>query len=362
MSVTQKVVAGLAILLLVAALAIGLTAWLSSPLFAAVVWIGSITILLLASVLVPVRTDDLVVKSDPCESFAQSLERFEAGLAASEGRLNPLCHPRLLHHGSRTDIGIVLIHGISSCPQAFVDFAPKLHDRGHNVLVARMPCNGLKDRSTDALNRLTAEELTDFGNRVVDLATGLGNKVVVCGISAGGTVAAWIGQTRPEADRAVLIAPFVGLPGIGLTLNILLMRIMLLLPPMSVWKDPVLRERYEGMAHAYKRQSTRGTGEVLRLAYATAQKAKTQAPAADHTVLVTNANDKAIDNRIAAHFADLWHAAGNEVMRYQFPETCGLGHEIIDPLEPGADPSLTYPVLFELIEGKTPPAIASATA
>ena len=40
--------------------------------------------------------------------------------------------------------------------------------------------------------------------------------------------------------------------------------------------------------------------------------------------------------------------------RYQFARSHGLGHELIDPLEPGADPALTYPVLVELIEGRDP--------
>ena len=42
------------------------------------------------------------------------------------------------------------------------------------------------------------------------------------------------------------------------------------------------------------------------------------------------------------------------VSRYQFARSHGLGHELIDPLEPGADPALTYPVLVALIEGRDP--------
>ena len=43
--------------------------------------------------------------------------------------LNSLCEPQLLTHGARTARVVVLLHGVSSCPQAFVDFAPLLHAR-----------------------------------------------------------------------------------------------------------------------------------------------------------------------------------------------------------------------------------------
>lgn len=351
MSVTQKVLAGLAILLAILAAAVALTAWVTSWPVALALWIGGAGLVVLAAVRLPVRSADLRSTPAPCRDFAESLARFEAEGAETADRLNPLCHPVLLHHGAKTATAVVLIHGISSCPRAFVDFAPLLHARGHNVLAVRMPCNGLADRATDALDDLTAGRLAAFGDASVDLARGLGEEVVVCGISAGGTVAAWIAETRADVARAVLIAPFLGLPGIGATLNRLVMRLMLLLPPVSVWKDPVLRERFVGMPHAYKRQSTRGTGEVLRLGHAARALAAQARPKAESLVLVTNANDRAIDNRAAEGFADLCDATGGRVRRYGFPKSLGLGHEIIDPLEPGANPEVTYPVLVALIEG-----------
>ncbi|MEM8630005.1 MAG: alpha/beta fold hydrolase [Pseudomonadota bacterium] len=350
MSVHQKAVVGIALLLGVLGAGFIVTALFISWHLAALLWLGVFTVFLACATFFPVRTGNLAAVPRPCASFGESLARFQAETEETAGRLNPLCYPQLLHHEAKADIAVVLIHGISSCPRAFVDFAPLLHGRGHNVLSVRMPCNGLKDRSTDALNDLTAAKLAVFGDKAVDLAQGLGDRVVVLGISAGGTVAAWLAQTRRDVDHAILVAPFLGLPGIGLRLNLFLMRIMLVLPATSVWKDPVLRERYTGMPHAYKRQSTRGTGEVLRLGYATALRARDSAPAAEVITTVLNDNDQAIDNRVADHLADLWETRGKSVTRYRFPKEAGLGHEIIDPMEPGADPSLTYPVLAGFVE------------
>jgi alpha-beta hydrolase superfamily lysophospholipase len=217
-----------------------------------------------------------------------------------------------------------------------------------------MPENGYADRATDALRRLTAEQLRDWGDLAVDVAAGLGEEVVVLGISAGGVVAAWCGQNRPEVGRVVLAAPMFGLANLGPRLNGAIMRLTLFLPDFSIWKDPILRDRLVGLPHCYKRQSSRATGEILRLGAAVRRQAEATRPAAPAAALVTNANDTAIDNGLAKRVADLWAGRGMAVTRYEFARTHKLGHELVDPMEPGADPRLTYPVLVAMIEGREP--------
>ena len=63
----------------------------------------------------------------------------------------------------------------------------------------------------------------------------------------------------------VLVAPMFGLANLGPRLNAAIMRVTLFLPDFSIWKDPILRERLVGLPHGYKRQSSRATGEILRL-------------------------------------------------------------------------------------------------
>ena len=268
--------------------------------------------------------------------------------------LNPLCHPQLLTHGTRTQRVVVLLHGVSSCPRAFVDFAPLLFARGANVLALRMPENGYADRATDALGRLTAEALRAWGDAAVDIAAGLGDEVVVLGISAGGTVAAWCGQNRPEVARAVLVAPMFGLANLGPGLNAAIMRVTLLLPDFSIWKDPILRRRLAGLPQVAVRQSSRATGEILRLGHAVLRQAGTTRAATPAAAVVSNGNDSAVDNGMTEGLAAAWQRRGVRVRRFAFARSHGLGHELVDPLEPGADPALTYPVLVSLIEGRDP--------
>lgn len=340
--------------LLALALAVAATALLTSVEVALLGWGGALALLVALALFKPLRTGRLVANPDPTRGHDAAVARFRANAAAAAEPLNPLCHPGLLTHGRRTARVVVLLHGISSCPRAFVDFAPLLFARGANVVTMRMPENGYADRATDALGRLTAEALRDWGDAAVDVAAGLGEEVVVLGISAGGTVAAWCGQNRPEVARAVLVAPMFGLANLGPGLNTAIMRATLLLPDFSIWKDPVLRRRLPGLPHCYLRQSSRATGEILRLGQAVLRQAEASRAAAPAAAVVTNDNDSAVDKGMTERLAAAWQRRGVRVRRFAFARSHGLGHELVDPMEPGADPALTYPVLVSLIEGRDP--------
>lgn len=356
-TVMGRAIVGIAVVLIAFAIVFALTAFAIGLRRAALAWVVLFAVVAVALVFWPVGTAGLGSSPDPTKTYEEALARFEAMKANPPEPLNPLCEPQLLEHGQRTGRVVVLVHGVSSCPQAFVDFAPLLHERGDTVLVLRMPQNGFADRATDALRFMTAEQLAHFGDEAVDMATGFGDEVVFLGISAGGTIAGWVAQNRSDVDRAVLLAPFFGLHGFGPELNRVLMRAMLLLPDMSIWKDPVARENAQDvMPHAYKRQSTRATGEIMRLGYATWRQAQETTAAASEIVVVTNEADTAVSNGTTDAVADTWRDDGVPLVSYVFDASHGLGHELIDPLEPGADPALTYPIILDLIETGQPPA------
>jgi len=351
LSVTARAVLAAVAGLLGLAILIWLTSLLTRWRRAIAIWAVILVAGILALVYTPVDTQELVASPAPASEHDAALARFDKDLRAAPEPLNPLCEPFLRSHGEKTRTVVVLLHGVSSCPRAFVEFAPVLHERGHNVMAVRMPRNGYADRATDALNQLTAEELARFGDTVVDTAAGLGEEVVFLGISAGGTVAGWAAQNRPEVDRAVLVAPFYGLGSFGPGVNVMLMRAMLLLPDISIWKDPVRRERAEGgMAHAYLRQSTRATGEIMRLGLGTYRQARQDPPSAGEIVVITNDADTAVSNATTQALTDLWRSGGAVLTTYEFAAEHGLGHELIDPEEPGANPALTYPVIVQLVE------------
>lgn len=77
---------------------------------------------------------------------------------------------------------------------------------GDNVYVPQLPQQALKRANADDLSRLTADQLRDVGDASVDIATVLGDTVVVLGLSLGGNIAAWVAQFHPEVARVVVAA------------------------------------------------------------------------------------------------------------------------------------------------------------
>ena len=317
-------------------------------------WFAVIGLWLFLAAVLPVSTAYLASKPKPAASFAEAVNRFNAARAHPEAPILSLCEPSLLLHGHPTDRVYVLIHGLSNCPYSFVEWAPKLRDAGHTVMVPRMPWNGHKDNATDALRNCTARELASFSDWCIDVASALGREVIVVWISGGGVLAGWMAQNRPEVTRAVLVAPAFGLAEFGGLPNALLMRVMLFLPHISVWKDPFRRAAGISRPHSYKRMSSHGTGEYLRLGLAVRRQAQKSAPAAGSIVVVTNADDASVDSTLTSETAAIWEHDGADVTRFQFPKEAYLPHEMIDPTEPGAVPSLVYPTLTALAEPTGP--------
>src|SRR5204862_7923704 len=122
-------------------------------------------------------------RPDPAKDYAEGLERPARLQAEDDERISPVCRTRALLHGQRTERVVILVHGLTNCPQQWATFADLLHARGCNVLLPRMPRHGFQDRMTIEPSRLRAEELRDFADRVVDAAAGLGDDVILAGLS-----------------------------------------------------------------------------------------------------------------------------------------------------------------------------------
>src|SRR5947199_2987945 len=135
-------------------------------------------------------------------------------------KVNPLCHTRVYTHGRRVERSLVLLHGFTNCPQQFDELGRQFHERGWNVLIPRYPRHGYSDRLNTAIAELRAEHLMAVADRSALAASGLGEKVVVAGLSLGGILAGYLAETHAGIERAVLIAPMFGLrpiPGPALT-------------------------------------------------------------------------------------------------------------------------------------------------
>jgi carboxylesterase len=368
LTVAQKGLLAAMGLALLAVLLVGLTSLVMPWRTAALLWGGLILAFLLWVAVRPVATAHVVPKPAPATSVAEAEAKF-AALAALDGDdVLDIGRSQLWSHGERRPTACVLFHGISNSTASFRDLAPALHARGMNVLAPRIPGNGMVDTTLPTLGDMTADGLAGTTDAAIDIAAGLGSRVCVVGISGGGVLAGWALAARPEVTDALLIAPSHGLARLGARLNAYVMRLMLSLPPLSIWKDPVRRASGAGRPHTMKRQVTTGFGEVMRLGLATRRRLEDRVAAGrawdgGRLALLLNEADTAVDNgeaeRVAADFA----RAGVAVETRWIPAACALGHEIIDPTEPDNRPELTGPLLVAyLTEGAIPECLSRPAA
>ena len=284
----------------------------------------------------------------PAADYAEALAQLAEMQALDGPDVNPDCRTQLLTHGHATDRVIVLIHGMTNCPCQFRQLAPLFLERGYNVLLPRQPHNGLRDRNTDALGGLTVIELQEFSQRAVDIARGLGQRVTVAGISAGGTLAAWLAQTRGDIDLAVPIAPLFGLlpelPIFNTSANFAVTRLL-------QWAPNIMTQRFgpfkEGPPQGYLGFATRGLAAAMRLGGQVYHAAASEAPRAAAIRMLINPIDPAVNNALSLALLERWRTVGAHADLYTFDPSRKLIHDIIDPAQPQQQITYTYPILLE---------------
>lgn len=306
--------------------------------------------ILLAAVwitITPWNVSNLSSHPRPVQSYAEAMQRIEALQAQEPQGINPVCRLQLMTHGNKVDRTIILVHGYTNCPQQFRDLGQDFYDAGYNVLIAPLAHHGLADRMTEAHAQLKAEELAAYADETVDIAQGLGEQVVMMGISAGGVTTAWAAQNRSDIDLAVIISPAFGFKQIPTPLTAAVMNIFTLLPDKFVWWDPV-KQATAPPPHAYPRYSQHALVQILRLGFATQANAQRLPPAAKKMVVVSNANDNQVNNALTMQVVKTWQAHGANLTTYEFDANLKLGHDLIDPSQPDQKIDIVYPQLITL--------------
>jgi esterase/lipase len=287
---------------------------------------------------------------DPATDYETAMARFAQIQDQEEAhrKLNPVCCSKLLTHGSKTERVIILMHGMTNCPQQFVELAPIFYEQGYNVLVPRMPHNGLADPDTDNLKYLKAAELRNCSNAMVDIARGLGDHITYLGLSVGGLMAAWVAQYRDDVNKAVIIAPsFTISPYLGVGISRIIMRMFLILPNIMTQR---LKPFKDGPEHNYLGFATQGLGEMMRFGFSIYDTSKKTSAAAQSVLVITNAADPAVNNKIPLKVAKNWQANGlKQLNQYQFDAKYKLIHDIIDPGQKLQNVAVSYPILLDLL-------------
>jgi carboxylesterase len=282
-------------------------------------------------------------------------DAYEAGIeiAASFQKLdgpnvNPVCHTRLYTHGRRTERSLVLLHGFTNCPQQFETLGKQFFEQGWNVLIPRYPRHGYSDRLTTSIAELRSEQLVALANRAAEAGAGLGERLTVAGLSLGGTLTGLLAQERERVERAVLIAPMLGLQRIPGPAHPVLTELAYVLPNFWVWWDSNLKDKIEP-AYGYPRLSTHAYAALFKTATRVLKAAQRAAPKAGSIAVITNAAEPGLENRFTHQLVERWGQHGAAVSSFEFPASDRLPHDLIDPANPAQNTELVYPVVVNAI-------------
>jgi carboxylesterase len=300
----------------------------------------------------PISFDALKSHPGPRLNYTEALEKIKAmQLRDNEAMVWDVCISKVFEHGAPTQNALVLLHGFTNCPEQFTRLGQQCYEAGFNVFIPRLPQHGSQDRLTDALAQLRTEDLTTFGDEVIDIARGLGQKVSVLGISGGGTLAAWLAQTRSDVDYAFPLAALQGVAFIHRRLTSSIQRFAKYLPNFFIWWDPRTKaENPFSIYHAYPRYPLSGILETLRLAFATERLAHHHPPAAGRIVMIINAAEPGVSNPALQHLLSLWSARAPERVSVEyFEKEMNLPHDIITPGTPGVPLEDVYERLLKII-------------
>jgi pimeloyl-ACP methyl ester carboxylesterase len=315
-------------------------------------WVGIAVLIVLAVVLAialwPASTDGLASSPKPVTEYRAAMAELAAIRRDERKDVIAPCRSTVLTHGRKTENAVVLVHGLTNCPKQWELFAREIHAKGWNVLVLRLPDHGIGDPETgkigpvSALKSLSAEKLARYADTAVDLGRGLGANTHVMGLSLGGTVAAWMAQERADVDRAVVIAPGIGLPSGPYALTWGVTNFFTHVPDLSLGHSGKLDHEYQGW-------STGGIADTFLLGKYVRQQSSDEKPAAESISLLLNPNDDTISNPRAEELVDAWRDHGHRVALDWLPKTPVLGHDVIDPGQSWARPALVYPRLMRML-------------
>ncbi|MBV9440580.1 MAG: alpha/beta fold hydrolase [Candidatus Eremiobacteraeota bacterium] len=280
-------------------------------------------------------------------ALAAALDEPEDALLAPEMR------SFALGHGARTERVTVLVHGLTASPRTWLAFARERHARGESVLAPRLPRHGHADRATNALAYLTEAELREQGRRIVDAAALLGEHITVVGHSMGGALTLHLAHRDARIERAIAIAPFLGIRRLPHDWHTWTRRLLQRAPNRFLWWDPIDRGR-SLPPHGYPRYSTRSIVAGLALADALRTDARSGPPVARHVEILRNASEMSVNNRTIDDLVARWRAAGGSSVRVHRVTGLARSHDIVEPERPRAEALRFLPALHGLLDAPPP--------
>jgi pimeloyl-ACP methyl ester carboxylesterase len=287
----------------------------------------------------------------PPPDYADAVARVARRQAGDDSVVAQGGRSILLTHDRRTPRVFVLLHGFTNSPSQFQEVGERLFAAtGDNVYIPRLPRHAEREAPVRALSRVRADELTMFADSVVDVARGLGDSVIVVGMSAGGAIAAWIAQWRAEVRRAVLIAPALGPGLLSEDQGRELVDIASIIPNITrtTKPDTARPDMVQGT-------TSRGLAEVLSLGHRVRDQANQFRVRVKDILFLLNERDHTVSERASLELAQRWFDHGAKVAVYKFPASAKLPHNVMEASGRGGNTEMVYPIVMALARGMAPP-------
>lgn len=287
----------------------------------------------------------------PARNYQEAMEKF----AAIENRestlpLRPEGKSRLFTHGKKTDRAFVLLHGLTNCPEQFVPLANILFQSGANVVIPRARYAGYADTMNDMQGLQSGQDLLDQAAAGLDIAAGLGGRVTIVGLSGSAVAAAWMAETRDGIESALLLAPFFGLNGHPVWQIDAVAAVLTRIPNSYKWWNDNLKEKNPGPSYAYPRYGTFCMADTIQLSRNVRAGIGRGPLKAGRIDIVTTGTEQGANNALTKQLAAGWAAKNpGRVTTYEFPETDGVPHDMVDPNQPEAKVGVSYPEILRLL-------------
>jgi carboxylesterase len=261
-----------------------------------------------------------------------SLDRVARLMAADDELIAPACRTRLLSHETPTPTVHLLLHGYTNAPAQLREIAQAYFAAGDNVLVPRVPSHGFEDPLTRELSELTPELLEAFCNDIVDAAAGLGDRLVVTGLSLGGLLAGYLGKMRDEVAEVRMVSPFIQPKAVPEWVSAPFDAAMRALPDVYSWWNPKLREKEIAGTWATPKFSMKAVGAQIAFRRHTEQTDSPRTIPLNRVLLVVNDNDIAVRNDVAERFVESQLGPLSDAIEVaMLDKALGFTHDLFEP-------------------------------
>jgi len=265
-------------------------------------------------------------------SWQTSLDLVAEMTAADDDSIAPDCRTQFLNHGAPTPTVHVLLHGYTNAPAQFREIAQACFDDGANVLIPRIPYHGYLDPMTRELSNLTPDVLEAFCNQVIDASAGLGDRLIVTGLSLGGLLVGYVGKMRDEVAEARLISPFIQPKAVPEWVGRPFDAAMRALPDIYSWWNPKLQEKEISGTWATPKFSMKAVAAQIAFRHHTEQLDSARTNRLERVLLMVNDADIAVRNDVARRFvAEQLEPLSETTEVAELNKALGFTHDVFEP-------------------------------